>query len=248
MGQEFRDVEADAAGTDDGDLLAGLLAAFEQVDVARDLGVVYAGNRRRARHDAGGDDDVVVTRKVGGGDTAIELDVDLQFLQTRTEVAQGFAEFLLARDAAREVELAADFRGGIEQADLVPALGQLRCGGKPGRAGADHGDLLRCAVAASTVTSSSWQAKGLTRQEQSWREKMWSRQAWLQAMQVLIASARPAAALFTNSASARKGRAIETMSASPRAMTSSATCGSLMRLVVISGILTSPFMRAVTQV
>jgi hypothetical protein len=104
------------------------------------------------------------------------------------------------------------------------------------------------AAAASTVTSSSWQAKGLTRQEQSWREKMWSRQAWLQAMQVLIASARPAAALFTNSASARKGRAIETMSASPRAMTSSATCGSLMRLVVISGILTWPFMRAVTQV
>jgi hypothetical protein len=74
--------------------------------------------------------------------------------------------------------------------------------------------------------------------------KMWSRQAWLQAMQVLISSARPAAALFTNSASARKGRAIDTMSASPRASTSSATSGALMRLVVTSGIFTSPFSAA----
>jgi hypothetical protein len=80
------------------------------------------------------------------------------------------------------------------------------------------------------------------------RSKMWSRQAWLQAMQVLISSARPAAALFTKSASARKGRAIDTMSASPRASTSSATSGTLMRLVVTSGIDTSPFMRRVTQV
>ena len=36
----------------------------------------------------------------------------------------------------------------------------------------------------------SWQARGLTRQEAVFRVKIWSRQAWLQAMQVLISSAR----------------------------------------------------------
>ena len=100
--------------------------------------------------------------------------------------------------------------------------------------------------AGSTVTSSSWQANGFTRHDAICIEKMWSRQAWLQAMQVLIASARPAAALLTKSASARNGRAIDTMSASPRAMTSSATCGSLMRLDATSGIDTLPIRRRVT--
>src|SRR5213594_2866119 len=66
-------------------------------------------------------------------------------------------------------------------------------------------------------------------------------------MHVLISSARPSAALVTNAGSARNGRAIDTMSASPRAMMSSATAGSLMRLVAISGIETAPFKRRVTH-
>src|ERR1700682_1040231 len=66
-------------------------------------------------------------------------------------------------------------------------------------------------------------------------------------MQVLISAARFCAALFTNSGSARKGRAIDTMSASPRAISVSAVAGSLMRLVVISGIATLLFMRRVTH-
>ena len=66
-------------------------------------------------------------------------------------------------------------------------------------------------------------------------------------MQVLISAARFCAALFTNSGSARKGRAIDTMSASPRAISVSAVAGSLMRLVVISGISTLLFIRRVTH-
>ena len=66
-------------------------------------------------------------------------------------------------------------------------------------------------------------------------------------MQVLISSARPLCALDSSSASARNGRAIDTMSASPRDITSSATCGSLMRLVVTSGTDTLPFSLRVTQ-
>ncbi|GEM_PF-6220999 len=64
---------------------------------------------------------------------------------------------------------------------------------------------------------------------------VWSRQAWLQAMQVLISSARPCAALTTHSGSARNGRAIETRSASPRARTPSATSGMLIRLEAMTG-------------
>jgi hypothetical protein len=78
--------------------------------------------------------------------------------------------------------------------------------------------------------------------------KVWSRQAWLQAMQGTIVPARPSRAFATKSASARKGRAIETMSAQPSASTASATSGVLMRLEVMSGIETSPIMRFVSQV
>ena len=66
-------------------------------------------------------------------------------------------------------------------------------------------------------------------------------------MQVLISSARPELAFFTKSGSARNGLAIDTMSASPRARIASPVAGSLMRLVVTSGMLTTPFMRRVTQ-
>ena len=59
----------------------------------------------------------------------------------------------------------------------------------------------------------SLQARGLTRQLESWFLKTWSRQAWLQAMQVLISSARLAAALATKCESASRGRAMDTMSA-----------------------------------
>ena len=98
-----------------------------------------------------------------------------------------------------------------------------------------------------SIISVSLQARGLTRQEVSLPPKVWSRQAWLQAMQVLISSALPCAALLTNSASARKGRAMETMSAMPSAKICSAISGVLMRLVATTGIPTLPFSFCVTQ-
>ena len=67
-------------------------------------------------------------------------------------------------------------------------------------------------------------------------------------MQVLISSARFSCALSTKSGSARKGRAMDTISASPRAKTSSATSGVLMRLEVITGTESSLRKCAVTQV
>ncbi len=78
--------------------------------------------------------------------------------------------------------------------------------------------------------------------------KVWSRQAWLQPMQVLISSARPAAALATKSGSARNGRAIETRSACPSARIRSATSGVLIRLEAHTGMPTSGRSRSVVQV
>lgn len=51
--------------------------------------------------------------------------------------------------------------------------------------------------------------------------KVWSRQAWLQPMHVLMLATSPLAALFTISGSAKNGRAMETKSASPFASTAS---------------------------
>ena len=97
---------------------------------------------------------------------------------------------------------------------------------------------MRLAVLAGRYTSSvSWQARGFTRQLVKRFLKMWSRQAWLQAMQVLMDCALPAAAFFTKSGSANSGRAIDTMSAQPSASSASATSGVLMRLEVMSGTL-----------
>ena len=76
---------------------------------------------------------------------------------------------------------------------------------------------------------------------------VWSRQAWLQAMQVMISSERPSCAFFTNSASASNGRAIDTRSAWPDAMISSAVSGLLIRLDATTGIPTSSFNFAVAQ-
>ena len=67
-------------------------------------------------------------------------------------------------------------------------------------------------------------------------------------MHVLISSARSCAALLTNSGSAKKGLAIETISASPLASTDSATSGVLIRLDVITGMLSDSLNLAVTQV
>ena len=93
------------------------------------------------------------------------------------------------------------------------------------------------------ISSVSWQARGLTRQEVSLPLKMWSRQAWLQAMQVLISSALLARPCSRNRRRPGRGAPSTPCRRSREASTSSATSGVLMRLVVISGILTSPLSR-----
>ena len=93
----------------------------------------------------------------------------------------------------------------------------------------------------------SRQARGLTRQDAFLFSNTWSRQAWLQAMQVLISSARPSMAFCTKNASASSGRAIDTKSASPAARIDSAISGLLIRLDAQTGTDTSALSRAVAE-
>ena len=66
-------------------------------------------------------------------------------------------------------------------------------------------------------------------------ENVWSRQAWLQAMHVMISSLRRSAALATKCGSASSGRAIETRSAWPDATICSAISGVLIRFEATTG-------------
>ena len=60
-----------------------------------------------------------------------EAQVDAEAFQTHAEVAQGFAELLLAGNPLGQVELPADFPARLEQADPMPALGGHAGGGEP---------------------------------------------------------------------------------------------------------------------
>src|SRR5699024_4208700 len=97
------------------------------------------------------------------------------------------------------------------------------------------------------TSSVSWQARGFTRHEVVRKENVWSRQAWLQPMQVLMVSGMPATALLTKSGAARKGLAMETMSAWLIPRSRSAFSGVLMRLLATSGSVVLSMRRLVTH-
>ena len=93
-----------------------------------------------------------------------------------------------------------------------------------------------------TRISVSRQARGLTRQLATLPWKMWSRQAWLQPMQVLISSALPCRAFHhegrVRQKGARHGNQIRITAGSQGQC--SATSGVLIRLLVTRGMETAP--------
>ena len=109
-GEELGDVEADAAGADDGHRAAGLARAAEDIDVADALGVVDAGNGGHAGDDAGRHHDRIEARgrQLAGARAASQLQIDAEPLDAAAEVAQRLVELLLARHVAGEIELPAD--------------------------------------------------------------------------------------------------------------------------------------------
>src|ERR1700730_4300561 len=83
----------------------------------------------------------IAVAEVAGGRRCVEPDIDAAIFDPPAEVAQHLVEFGLARNGAREIELAADTIGGLEQRDLRTAKDRLGRSGKAARSGADHRDL-----------------------------------------------------------------------------------------------------------
>src|ERR1700693_1541312 len=96
FGEQLGDVETDAARADDGHSLARALASFDDLDVARDLGMIDAWNFRYARHDAGGENHIVERVQVLRADASIQLHPGAELLEPRTKIAQGLGELFLA--------------------------------------------------------------------------------------------------------------------------------------------------------
>src|SRR5581483_8281651 len=109
-GEELGDVEADAAGADDGNSAARRARAVEDGGVAGALGVIDAGNVRQTRAHSGGNNDGVVAAR---GQLACarplpEPQIDAEAADAGAPVGQRGVELLLTRHVAREVELPAD--------------------------------------------------------------------------------------------------------------------------------------------
>ncbi len=120
--QVERHVEADAAHADDRHLAPCLPRAAQDLDVARDFRVLDAGNRRPARVDAAGDDHLVEAVQVGIARCVIQAYLGAGAAQALRVVGDRFGEFLLAGNLLRQVELAAELGGALEQRHRVAAL------------------------------------------------------------------------------------------------------------------------------
>jgi hypothetical protein len=73
----------------------------------------------------------------------IEPHRDTETRELVAVVAQRLVEFVLARDDAGEIELAADIGCALEQRDAMAARCRIDRAGEPRRARSDHRDCLR---------------------------------------------------------------------------------------------------------
>jgi hypothetical protein len=213
-------------------LAPAMTRPLEHVQVANDLGMVMAGDVDRARGDPGGDHDLVETGQhphrpgwTGAADAGV--------LDALAEVAQGLVELFLAGNAFGQVELAADSPLASNRWTSMAAFGgdggagQSRPGlRRPRRFSWNDGRVVQFGFARRRVDSpSSWPSCG---------SNTWSRQAWLQAMQVLISAARFARLFSPNPGRPARARHRNHVGAAV-CQDCSATSGVLMRLVVMSG-------------
>ena len=143
MGDQRRHIEPDAPCPHDGHAAANGFAAQDRVNIRHRLGVIDPRHVGRARTDAGGDDHLVMAgrRQHVSIHTGIEFQRNAQLFDHPAEIAQRFVELLLARHPLGQVELAADFRSGIIDRQLVAALGGFHGKGQPRRPGANHGQI-----------------------------------------------------------------------------------------------------------
>ena len=92
------DVEPDATGADDRDRLADTFRPVEDVDVARDLGVILAGDAEGARRHSGRENDLIeaARQQVVGRYTRVQPEIDAGDRNLAVEVTEGLVELLLA--------------------------------------------------------------------------------------------------------------------------------------------------------
>lgn len=143
MREEFAHVDADAAGTDDGDGLADGLALSDDLGVGQHLRVLDAGDLGNARRHAGGNHHFVEgSDEICWCDAGFELDRHSGHVQHAGVVANGLGELFLTRNELCDPELSADLVRGLEQRDRMTTLSKIECCGKSGRTGADDGEIL----------------------------------------------------------------------------------------------------------
>ena len=140
--EEVRDVEPDPAAADDRHSLTHG-GAGQDVLVPEHRGAVLPGDAGDARGHAGGHDHAVREGHVLRGGGVPRAHGDPQLGQARAEVAHGVGVVLFARDAQRQLELAAQLRLLLEQGHPVTPLRRSLREGQPSRSGTHHRDPLR---------------------------------------------------------------------------------------------------------
>src|SRR5689334_20821662 len=146
MREKRGDVETDSASADDGDRLAGLLCARQQLRVSNDARVIDSRDIRHARGHSARDDEGVESI---GDLRSVRVCVEPQFhageLDTPSKVAQRVVEIFLAGHFPRVSELATDFVRAFEQRDAMAAFGERGGAGKTGGTRTDNRHALRVA-------------------------------------------------------------------------------------------------------
>ena len=108
--QILGNIEADAAGADDGDTLACRFRPRQQLDVAHAFAVRDARDLGNARPGTGGDHDFIEIARWQASPHlgSVEPQANAEFGDARAKIAQRLVEFLLARNRARQIELPTD--------------------------------------------------------------------------------------------------------------------------------------------
>jgi hypothetical protein len=139
-----------------------------------DFACVAPGKSTARGRDASGEHDRIEVKQGIGVGAQSEAHVDTGLLESMPEVAQRLVEFLLARDALREVELTADLVAASNRVTRWPRAAASVAQASP--AGPAPTTAMRRGEGACMATISvSAQARGFTRQLARLFSNTWSR-------------------------------------------------------------------------
>lgn len=122
MDQKFGHIKPDATGTNDGDFLAHMHMAAQNVDIVHDVRAVLSINDGIARDNASGNHYLVKFFKVIWGDIDAQGNGYTAAVQLRSVPVDQAPELFLAGYLFGHIELSANFGGTIKQRDLMAPL------------------------------------------------------------------------------------------------------------------------------